>query len=347
MRVLPWPDGARSARVLRREVFVRPDARELRRRTDDLVRHGFAATWFWAASAADPLRIGSVAARPGQEIALSGERLWGARVSDCEVLAEATGAFPAGATAHASADCFRFQGAPNLIWAEQNGLSYVEVPVRPHMHPYRFVRMLGDGAIVTTPILCLPPADPVAQIAGTDRLSERLAMVRAVGGLLQLELAPVHAEAPSGHGELDALPPRETDEIVGWTLEHVTRWWLATHVTGRLSLEARADGTGESAARRMPRACGSKCWIRWGSHASSPLSSSSTRRRQRQPDAAAQSRRRRHGTGRTAPERSKRLCTGTGRPHLRMTTRSAGRSWPPIPFRCRAAPRSCWSRVAR
>ena len=37
-----------------------------------------------------------------------------------------------GASAHGAADCFRYQGAPNVLWAESLGLAYTELISHPH-----------------------------------------------------------------------------------------------------------------------------------------------------------------------------------------------------------------------
>src|SRR5205814_5768706 len=101
---------------------------------------GTRATWYWKASHLKPPQarkpevdraswdaVALVAAAQGHEVALHTERPWTEGSEDLQVLRQATGSGPHGSSAHGAPDCFGFQGAPNVLWADEQGLAYTEL----------------------------------------------------------------------------------------------------------------------------------------------------------------------------------------------------------------------------
>ena len=169
-RIMPWPEGAEWALNVRHD-FDRAQSRGQVKRV--LAAHaaaGTAATWYWrsrhvkARAAVDRLRSrgsdGAAVARPvaapRQEVTLHTELPWSRRRGERRAIERATGKPALGTSAHGAPDCFRWQGAPNVLWADRHGFDYTEFISHAHLHPHRFAALRSDGTIEPAP-RDLPP----------------------------------------------------------------------------------------------------------------------------------------------------------------------------------------------
>jgi ubiquinone/menaquinone biosynthesis C-methylase UbiE len=258
-RIMPWPEGAEWALSVRHD-FDRAQSRGQVART--LAAHaaaGTAATWYWRArhvggqrSAADRLRsrgsdgaavARTVAAAPRQEVALHTELLWLSAENERRALARATGRPALGTSAHGAPDCFRWQGAPNVLWAERHGFEYTEFISHSHLHPHRFAALRADGTIEPSRVLCLPHHESLDRStspgdANVDGVLAAAESYRRAGGLMQVlnhpdlnldELAEVLRRLPSD-GRLD------------WTAAEAADWWRRSHVRSELRLDQDRGG---------------------------------------------------------------------------------------------------------
>jgi len=258
-RIMPWPEGVEWALNVRHD-FDRAQSRgQVGRVLAVHAEAGTAATWYWRArhvggsrSAADRVRSrGSdgaavarmVAGAPRQEVALHTELLWLSAEAERRALERATGRPAFGTSAHGDPNCFRWQGAPNVLWAERHGFDYTEFISHSHLHPHRFAALRADGTIEPSRIVCLPhhesldrsttPGD--ANVEGVLAAAESY---RRAGGLMQVlnhpdlnlaELAEVLRDLPD-EGRLD------------WTAAEAASWWRRTHVLSELRLDHYEDG---------------------------------------------------------------------------------------------------------
>jgi ubiquinone/menaquinone biosynthesis C-methylase UbiE len=258
-RILPWPEGAGWALGVRHD-FDRAQSRgQVGRVLGIHAAAGSAATWYWRArhvggqrSAADRLRSrGSdgaavarmVATAPRQEVALHTELLWLSAENERRALERATGKPALGTSAHGDPDCFRWQGAPNVLWAERHGFEYTELISHSHLHPHRFAELRADGTIEPSRVLCLPHHESLDRStrpgdANVDGVLAAAESYRRAGGLMQVlnhpdlnldELTEVLRRLPSD-GRLD------------WTAAEVVDWWRRSHVRSELRLDREADG---------------------------------------------------------------------------------------------------------
>lgn len=258
-RIMPWPEGAEWALNVRHD-FDRAQSRGQVGRV--LAAHaaaGTSATWYWRSrhvagprSAADRVRSrGSdgaavarmVAAAPRQEVALHTELLWGSAQDERRALERATGRPALGTSAHGDPNCFRWQGAPNVLWAERHGFEYTEFISHSHLHPHRFAALRADGAIEPSRVICLPHHESLDRSTqpGDANVEGVLAAAEAyqrAGGLMQVlnhpdlnleELTEVLHRLPSA-GRLD------------WTAAEAAAWWRRSHVLSELRLDQLGDG---------------------------------------------------------------------------------------------------------
>lgn len=255
-RVLPWPRGVRWALTVRHD-FDRPLSPATVAGIVD--RHrlaGTAATWYWRSRHLDrppglrnrrrrqrgreALRI--VAAAERHEVALHTERLFTAGAEQERAVVERVAdTSVTGTCAHGDPTCFRFQGAPNVLWAERGGMRYTELLQHAHFHPHRFVQMAPDGSIAPGDVVCLPHHESYdlsmkSGHTGSERVLSMAEAYGEVGGLMQVMNHP-DLNVPELFETLRALPRAGRWDC---TADEVARWWRATHATDRLSL--RVDG---------------------------------------------------------------------------------------------------------
>lgn len=258
-RILPFPEGASWALNVRHDF----DRAQSRKQVDQtLAVHadaGTAATWYWRSrhvsgrhSPRTRIRAqGSngaavarrVAAAPRQEVALHTEQLWLSAVEERKAIEGAVRRPVAGSSAHGDPNCFRWQGAPNVLWAERQGLDYTEFISHAHLTPHRFAILEPDGTVGASQVICLPHHESFDRSttpgdAATDAvLAAAEGYVRA-GGLMQVlnhpdlnleELAGLLRRLPRA-GRLD------------WTAAQAADWWRRTHVMSELKLDRSADG---------------------------------------------------------------------------------------------------------
>ncbi len=219
---------------------------------------GTCATWYWrarhlAVRDGQPLKrhegnaaLTAVARTPGHEVALHTEALWNGAAQERASVEAVLDAPIHGSSAHGDPTCFRFQGAPNLIWAEQQGLDYTELISHAHSTPHRCALLNADGTISLTTTLTLPhhASFERSMTAGdvlTGQVVAECQRVRNVGGLLQVlnhpdlnidELFVLLSELPAD-GRWNA------------TAVEAIAWWSATHVGGAVQLDTRPDGRPE------------------------------------------------------------------------------------------------------
>jgi SAM-dependent methyltransferase len=258
-RIMPWPEGAEWALGVRHD-FDRAQSRgQVGRVLAIHAAAGTAATWYWRArhvngsrSAADRLRSrGSdgaavarmVAAAPRQEVALHTELLWLSAEAERRALERATGRTMLGSSAHGDPECFRWQGAPNVLWAERHGFEYTEFISHSHLHPHRFAALRADGTIEPSRTICLPHHESLDRSttpgdANVDGVLAAAQSYRRAGGLMQVlnhpdlnldELTEVLRGLPTA-GRLD------------WTAAEVADWWRRSHVLSELRLDQGESG---------------------------------------------------------------------------------------------------------
>lgn len=263
LRVRPWPHGARWAMSVRHDVDRPITTREVRELLAAHRRVGSAATWYWRARHVMPPRrlmsrrslrrqaspMLAVAATPGHEVALHSEQLY---VDDDErrAVERQLGAPVVGVCAHGAPDCFRYQGAPNVLWAQREGMLYTELIQHAHFHPHRFATLMQDGVAALDQPVCLPhhvsfdrgmkPGETYA-----EQVLGQAETMRAGGGFFQLMNHPdLHRT------ELfETLASIPTHDCFVATARCVADWWLRSH-TG---VRATADPSGSwSVAAEQP-----------------------------------------------------------------------------------------------
>ena len=244
-RVRPWPQGRRWALSIRHD-FDRPlwapgTAATLRRHA----KAGTAATWYWRAELASARAIKLVAAAPGHEIALHTERLWADRDALERTRVEAAAGRPVqGSSAHGTPQSFRFQGAPNVLWAEEQNLLYTELIQQAHAHPHRFPALRADGTVELLKVLCLPHHESFELsyrrfAHEANRISEVWSDWADHGGLLQIMNHPDR----NARKLFEVLRTIPSEERLDWTAGEAADWWRRTHIREELSLELSAAGS--------------------------------------------------------------------------------------------------------
>ena len=243
-RVLPWPDPAKWARSVRHD-FDRPLSAEDTSRT--LAAHrrvGTKATWYWRPRHAGTDALKLVAEDPQHEIALHTEHPWTDGEREREIVEGASGVRVQGTAAHGASDCFGYQGAPNVLWADENGFLYTELIQHAHVHPHRFATLEVDGRIATRDIVCLPhhqSFDRTTKPGDTFKAEseEALPMWRESAGFLQVMNHP-----DLNFDELFAwLAEMSTEGCLDWTAAEAAEWWRRTHTID--ALRVRTRGTTE------------------------------------------------------------------------------------------------------
>ena len=280
-RVLPWPRGVRWAMSVRHD-FDRPlTPGQVAAVLAGHAQAGTSATWYWRArhltgvrmalrrfrgntnglnelksvggpmEAFRPFRrspgneaIRLVASAGGHEVALHTDLLWAGTEDERQIIESVIGERIAGTCAHGDPDCFRFQGAPNVLWAETNGMSYTELIDHANFHPHRYATLRPDGSVDALAVLCLPHHESFdrSTTPGDVASEELLAAVdrwRDVGGMLQVmnhpdqntsELFELLAELPAA-GRIDLTAGEAAD------------WWRRTHVRDNVELVRQGNDT--------------------------------------------------------------------------------------------------------
>lgn len=269
-RILPWPEGAEWTLNVRHD-FDRAQSRaQIERVLGAHAEAGTAATWYWRArhvdgsrSTADRVRSrGSdgaavarqVAAAPRQEVALHTELPWISGEGERRALEAATGRPARGTSTHGDPNCFRWQGAPNVLWAERQGFDYTEFISHAHLHPHRFAALRPDGTIEPSRVICLPHHESLDRSTAPGDVNAESVLAaaesyRRAGGLMQIlnhpdlnleELSSVLRDLPS-EGRLDLTAAETAD------------WWRRTHVASELRLDQGEDGSVTLRSRRGVR----------------------------------------------------------------------------------------------
>ena len=258
-RVLPWPGQARWTLNVRHD-FDRPIGyREVQKVLQGHRAVGTRATWYWRArhlirgrpaarrwmsvARSDAASARLVARTDGHEVALHTDRLYPDGETERRTVEQAIRHGVVGTSAHGAPDCFRYQGAPNILWAAKQGMLYTELIQHGHMHPHRFASLAEDGTIEALSVICLP--HHVSFDASTTQgstLAERAVELHdsyfRAGGMFQLMNHPdLHPE------ELFRTLAQLTREArLDVTAGAAASWWRRTHTAAALSLTSTTKG---------------------------------------------------------------------------------------------------------
>lgn len=258
-RIMPWPEGAEWALNVRHD-FDRAQSRgQVGRVLAAHAEAGTAATWYWRArhvqgprSAADRVRSrGSdgaavarmVAGAEQQEVALHTELPWLSGEGEQRTVERAIGRPVLGTSAHGDPKCFRWQGAPNVLWAERHGMEYTEFISHSHLHPHRFAALRPDGTIEPSRIVCLPHHESLDRStrpgdANVDGVLAAAESYRRAGGLMQILNHPdLNLEELT-----DVLRRLPTEGRLDWTAAEAAAWWRRTHVLSELRMDQGEGG---------------------------------------------------------------------------------------------------------
>ena len=244
-RVLPWPAEAEWVLSVRHDFDRGLGLSNVERLLAGHADAGTSATWYWRArhlKSTLPGRIGKrkawhgaasrtarlVAERSGHEVAHHTERLWLNAAKEQATIEAAIARPIKGTSAHGDPGCFRYQGAPNVMWAERQGLLYTELIQHAHSHPHRFAALRRDGTIAPLEVICLPhheSFDLSTKQGHTNREAVESAVprYRDLGGMLQLMNHPdLHPD------ELfDVLRAFPKERRLDWTAAEAADWWDA------------------------------------------------------------------------------------------------------------------------
>lgn len=258
-RIMPWPEGAEWVLNVRHD-FDRAQSRgQVGRVLAAHAEAGTAATWYWRArhvrgprSAADRVRsrgsdgaavARAVAGAPQQEVALHTELPWVSGEDERRTVERSVGRSVLGTSAHGDPNCFRWQGAPNVLWAERHGMEYTEFISHSHLHPHRFAALRPDGTIEPSRIVCLPHHESLDRStrpgdANVDGVLAAAESYRRAGGLMQILNHPdLNLEELA-----DVLRRLPTEGRLDWTAAEAAAWWRRTHVLSELRVEQGEDG---------------------------------------------------------------------------------------------------------
>ena len=256
-RVMPWPAGTTWALSVRHDFDRHLDAEEVARVLDRHDAAGTSATWYWRAAHLGSERtydrasaaLRRVAEAEHHEVAHHTEQLWASDREEREALERGTGHAMLGSAAHGLRSCFRWQGAPNVMRAQELGYRYTEMLSLAHLVPHRFPQLEEDGRVRLRDVICLPhheSFDRGTQPGDTYReeIGPGLARFRRGGGLLQVLNHPdIHQD------ELfDWLSTVPREGRLDWTSAQVAEWWRRTHTAGQLRLRRGNAGFGVESA---------------------------------------------------------------------------------------------------
>jgi hypothetical protein len=213
-------------------------------------KHRSRATWYWRIPHAESECLPVVAEHGQHELALHFEEAWRS-TAEIPSLRERSGRQVRGCTAHGGAGPdVKFQGAPNLLWARDAGLSYCELPSRRQMHPHSFISLSPDGIVTKENILCLPrhvsldagPRD--GAVVEEEELLRYATRYINAGGLFQVLNHP-DLNRSALDSLLSVLP---TAGRVDVTADSACRWWSDTHDSGNPCVFVNSDGIVRRAA---------------------------------------------------------------------------------------------------
>jgi hypothetical protein len=242
-RVLPWPGEARWVLNIRHD-FDRPIGyRQIRRVLHGHRAAGTRATWYWRARHLGGYRrrrARLVARTPGHEVALHTDRLFPDGTRERRLVERAIRRPVAGTSAHGAPDCFRYQGAPNVLWADEQRMLFTELIQHAHMHPHRFANLTEDGRIEPLRVICLPHhvSFDASTLQGATLAARTLELqdsyVRA-GGMFQVMNHPdLHPEELFG-----TLARLTSGGRLDLTASAAASWWRRTHAGGLLVTSSR------------------------------------------------------------------------------------------------------------
>ena len=243
-RILPWPRGKRWVRNVRHDVDRPLKSHQAR---DVLGRHsrlGTRATWYWLARHATPESVQTVARDDAHEIALHTEHVWDAGGhEELQTVAAAAQVPIRGSSAHGGTASFRYQGAPNLLWADRHNLLYTELLQHRDFHPHRFPALERDGRIKPLGPLCLPHHESLDRSTrpgdvADDRIRIAADKWRDAGGFLQVMNHP----DINIRGLFQLLEDISCDGCLEWTAGEAADWWQRTHVSGEMMLRSLGHG---------------------------------------------------------------------------------------------------------
>ena len=242
-RIMPWPHGRKWVRHVRHDFDRALSAEATGRVLDGHARAGSAATWYWRARHAETEALTLVSAAGRHEVALHTERPWAGADAEREAIERATGVKVLGTSAHGAADCFRFQGAPNVIWAEQWGCLYTELIQHPHLHPHRFAALGPDGTVAPLGVICLPHHESFdlstkSKETFAEAIDRALPLWIGAGGMCQIMNHPDINERELFE-YLESMPD---EGRLDWTAAEAASWWSRTHVREEMTLRAVGDG---------------------------------------------------------------------------------------------------------
>jgi ubiquinone/menaquinone biosynthesis C-methylase UbiE len=262
LRVLPWPEGMRWVLSIRHDVDRTIKPTEVREVLGRHRRAGTSATWYWRARHLDPiarrrrLRRGTdgrsspknlalriVASDPRHEVAHHTELPWGKGAKEQRRIERVMGRPVLGTSAHGDPTCFRWQGAPNVLWADQRGLLYTELIQHGHMHPHRFAKLGETGLIELAEVICLPhhqsfDRSMTSGDTAADSVEQAAPTYVAASGMMQLLNHP-DLNLDELFETLDRLP---REERLDWTAAEAASWWRRTHVRGELTITSDENG---------------------------------------------------------------------------------------------------------
>lgn len=245
-RMLPWPAGVDWVLNVRHD-FDRPlDAGAVKAILKKHRVAGTSATWYWRArhvrgrgSEQGVAAVKAVARDPAHEVALHTENQF-TDPRERTDLEKAARVVLRGTTAHGDPNCFRYQGAPNVLWADREGFDYTELIQHAHFHPHRFAALGPDGEIEVKRIICLPHHESfdLSTTPGdinAERVGELPTLWGEPGGFVQV------LNHPDINVDLlfEALATLPGDGHVEWTAAQASDWWRRTHVSGELTFERR------------------------------------------------------------------------------------------------------------
>ncbi|MFZ0385217.1 MAG: class I SAM-dependent methyltransferase [Solirubrobacteraceae bacterium] len=247
VRVMPWPSGGTWVLSTRHDYDRELPTAEIDQILAQHRRAGSAATWYWRSrylGSAERDRIARHVDRaPGQEVAHHTELLWTSSAAEQGVIEHAIRRPVSGSCAHGDPHCFRWQGAPNLLWAQGAGLSYTEFISHVHLHPHRFSALRSDGTLQHSRVICLPHhlsldrSTTPGDAAGAEILAASEEYVRG-GGMLQILSHPDVNIGPL-FDLIDRLPRAGRLDL---TAEDASDWWRRSHVRDELRIARRRDG---------------------------------------------------------------------------------------------------------